>query len=224
MFTGIITDVGRVHAREVRGDTRLTVATGYDVAGIAIGASIACSGACLTVVETGTEADGTGWFAVDVSAETLAATTLGDWDVGTRVNLERSLRLGDELGGHIVSGHIDGLARVVEVTPEGDSERWLFALPPTFGPFVAAKGSIALDGVSLTVNHVEPGAAATDETLFGVNIIPHTRAHTTFADRRRGDRLNFEIDMLARYVARLTGQDQPAVLRNRAAAQAGAAA
>jgi riboflavin synthase len=195
MFTGIITDVGRVRSIERRGDTRIVIETGFDVSGIAIGASIACSGPCLTVVGTGP-----GWFAVDASAETLSRTTLGDWRQGVRVNLERAMRLGDELGGHIVSGHVDGVAEIAAVVPEGDSTRFSFALPETLARYVAEKGSIAIEGVSLTVNEV-------DGVTFGVNIIPHTREHTTFGDLRPGGRANIEIDMIARYVARLLGKE-----------------
>jgi len=195
MFTGIITDVGRVRAIEARGDTRMEIETAYDTGTIDIGASIACSGPCLTVVEKGA-----GWFAVEASAETLSRTTLGDWRIGTRVNLERALRIGEELGGHIVSGHIDAVARVLDTRPEGDSVRFDFEVPEAFKSFVAAKGSVALDGVSLTVNRV-------DDNHFGVNVISHTRAHTTFGDRAGGDAVNMEIDMLARYVARLMERD-----------------
>jgi len=191
MFTGIITDVGKVAAIERRGDTRIRIETGYDTAKIALGASIACSGPCLTVVDKGAA-----WFAVDASAETLARTTLGGWTPGTLVNLERPLRLGDELGGHIVSGHVDGVARVLDTAPEGDSVRFVFEAPGDLGRFIAPKGSVALDGVSLTVNEVA-GAR------FGVNIIAHTRRHTNFGRLGAGDRVNLEIDMLARYVARL---------------------
>lgn len=200
MFTGIITDVGRVKdvARAgagPAGDTRFAIATRFPTREIALGASIACSGVCLTVVETGAD-----WFAVDVSGETLSCTTLGSWVAGRAVNLERALRVGDELGGHIVSGHVDGLAEVLSIVADGGSSRWEFALPAKYGRYVAAKGSIALDGVSLTVNWV-------DEARFGVNIIPHTIDNTTFKDMRVGDALHFEIDMLARYVARLAGGD-----------------
>jgi len=191
MFTGIITDVGRIRAIEPRGDTRIEIETGYDTHTIEIGASIACSGPCLTVVEKGA-----GWFAVEASAETLSRTTLGSWQVGTRVNLERALRVGEELGGHIVSGHVDAVARVVDTRPEGDSVRFVFEVPDAFKSYIAAKGSIALDGVSLTVNEV-------DGNRFGVNVISHTRACTTFGERAKGDAVNMEIDMLARYVARL---------------------
>ena len=191
MFTGIITDVGRVRQVEKRGDTRFVITTAFDTAGIEIGASIACSGACLTVVERGE-----GWFAVDVSAETLAHTTLGDWQVGSAVNLERSLRLGDELGGHIVTGHVDATAEIVSLEPEGDSLRYVFRAPAEFKRYVASKGSVALDGVSLTVNEVE-------DDCFGINIIPHTQSQTTFGEAQPGARVNLEIDVLARYVARL---------------------
>ncbi|HEY0526275.1 MAG TPA: riboflavin synthase [Stellaceae bacterium] len=195
MFTGIITDIGTVRAVVPGGDTRFEIATGYDTASLALGASVACSGACLTVIETGPD-----WFAVQASAETLARTTLGGWRPGTRINLERALRLGDELGGHIVSGHVDGVATIVSRRPEGDSLRFAFELPETFARAVAPKGSIAIDGVSLTVNEV-------DGPRFGVNIIPHTQSWTTFGFMQSGDHVNFEIDMLARYVARLLGKD-----------------
>jgi riboflavin synthase len=191
MFTGIVTDVGQVRARDQRGDTRFVIGTRYDTASIGIGASIACNGVCLTVVEKGPD-----WFAVDVSAETLSCTALDDWRPGTPVNLERSLRVGDELGGHIVTGHVDGVATLVERHGEGDSARLTFALPPALAGFVAPKGAVALDGVSLTVNEV-----AGDR--FGVNIIPHTQKMTTFGAIRTGQRVNVEIDVLARYVARL---------------------
>ena len=191
MFTGIITDVGRVRAIRADGDTRFEIDTAYDTATIALGASIACSGPCLTVIEKGP-----GWFAIQASAETLAHTTLGSWRPGTRVNLERALRMGDELGGHIVTGHVDGLARIVGRRPEGGSIRFTFTPPPALLPYVAPKGSVCLDGVSLTVNEVGTES-------FGVNIIPHTQEQTTFVDRAEGDLVNMEIDMMARYVARL---------------------
>ncbi len=191
MFTGIITDVGRVVALHPAGDLRARLATGYDTARIDIGASIACDGVCLTVV-----ALGEGWFEVQVSAETLSKTTLGAWQLGRRVNLERALRVGDELGGHIVSGHVDGVADVVSVTPEGESLRVVFEAPRHLAGFIAPKGSVALDGTSLTVNEVE-GAR------FGVNLIPHTQGATTWGEVRAGGRVNLEIDTLARYVARL---------------------
>ena len=194
MFTGIITDLGRVRAVEKRGDTRIEIETGYDPAAIEIGASIACSGPCLTVV-----AKGPNWFAVEASAETLARTTLGGWRPGTAVNLERAIKVGDELGGHIVSGHVDGLARVVFIRPEGDSMRFEFEAPEELKNYVAPKGSVALDGVSLTVNEV-------DGARFGVNVISHTRKVTTFGTLKAGDRVNMEVDMIARYVARLLGR------------------
>ncbi len=197
MFTGIITDVGRVAAIERRRDLRLTIQTAYDTAAIAIGASIAHNGCCLTVVEKGD-----GWFAVDVSAETLSKTTLGEWEVGTPVNLEQSLKLGDELGGHLVYGHVDGLATILDRQPQGDSVRFTFEVPGSLGRFVAPKGSVALDGVSLTVNEVGDGPDG--RTWFGVNIIPHTQSCTNFQSLSPGRRVNFEADMLARYVARLT--------------------
>ncbi|TVQ53174.1 MAG: riboflavin synthase [Rhodobacteraceae bacterium] len=199
MFTGIITDLGEVAAVERRGDLRARLYTRYDPAGIALGASIACDGVCLTVVDRGVEADRR-WFAVDVSAETVSKTTLGEWAPGRRVNLERALKVGDELGGHIVSGHVDGVGEVIETRPEGDSLRVTFAAPLSLAPFIAPKGSIAIDGASLTVNEVSDGA---DGAAFGVNLIPHTQTHTTFSELAPGRRVNLEIDVLARYVARL---------------------
>lgn len=190
MFTGIVTDIGRVAAVERRGDTRFEIATAWDTSDFALGASISCSGACLTVV-----AVRPGAFAVEASAETLACTTLGGWREGSAVNLERALRVGDELGGHIVSGHVDGVAKTVSRRPEGDSVRFTFEAPDSLARFVASKGSVALDGVSLTVNEV-------DGARFGVNIIPHTLSHTTLGELRAGDAVNMEIDMLARYLAR----------------------
>ena len=197
MFSGIVTDVGRVRAvaEAGGGGRRLEIATAYDTGGIALGASIACSGPCLTVVEKGP-----GWFAVDVSGETASRTTLGDWRAGTRVNLERALSLGDEIGGHLVTGHIDGVGPVEGTEPEGDSLRLTVRCPAPLSRFVASKGSIALDGVSLTVNEVEGD-------VFGVNLIPHTLACTTFEASASGRRLNLEVDLIARYLARLhTGQ------------------
>jgi riboflavin synthase len=199
MFTGIVTDVGRIERLDDRGDLRARIRCGYAPSTIAFGASIACDGVCLTVVDRGPAPDGA-WFDVDVSAETVSRTTIRDgrtaWAPGRRVNLERALRLGDELGGHIVSGHVDGLAEVLAVRPEGDSIRVTFRAPPDLARFVAPKGSVALNGTSLTVNDVA-GAE------FGVNLIPHTKAHTTWGDVQPGDRVNLEIDTLARYVARL---------------------
>lgn len=192
MFTGIISDLGRVR-RVGRGDGReFTIATGYDVAGIALGASIACSGVCLTVVATEP-----GAFRVQASGETLSRSTLGAWREGTPVNLERPLRLGDEFGGHIVLGHVDGVARIVERRPDGESVRFSFEVPEPLARFVASKGSVALDGISLTVNEVSG-------RRFGVNIIPYTLAHTNLGTLQPGDEMNFEIDPIARYVARLT--------------------
>lgn len=195
MFTGIVTDVGTVRAIEKKGDTRIEIETSYDMDDVDIGASIACSGPCLTVVEKGP-----GWFAVEASAETLDKTALGDWAVGTRVNLERAMRIGDELGGHIVSGHVDAVAKVVEMLPEGDSVRFTFEAPADFARYIAPKGSVCLDGVSLTVNEVQ-------DNRFGVNIISHTQSATSFGERKVGDRINMEIDTIARYVARLLGKD-----------------
>ncbi|MDP6473708.1 MAG: riboflavin synthase [Alphaproteobacteria bacterium] len=194
MFTGIISDIGRLRDISDAGDgrgRRLVIETGYDTATLAIGASVACGGPCLTVVETGP-----GWFAVDVSAETLARTTVGDWRVGGRINLERSLCLGDELGGHLVSGHVDGVGELLKRQKDGESERMTFAAPGELMRFIAVKGSIAVDGISLTVNEVGAGD-------FGVNIIPHTLAATTLGEIAPGATVNLEIDLVARYVARL---------------------
>ena len=199
MFTGIVTDLGRVRAVERRGDTRFSFETAYDTGAIALGASIACSGACLTVVDKGP-----GWFAADASAETLAMTTMTDWGPGTPVNLERALKLGDELGGHLMSGHVDGVAEALERREEGDSLRLAFAAPKALLRCIAPKGSVALDGVSLTVNEVcdEAGAAR-----FEVNIIAHTAQVTTLGACRPGTRVNLEIDVLARYVQRLLSKE-----------------
>lgn len=196
MFTGIITDMGEVIHSEQAGDLTLRIATSYDVTGIDIGASVACDGVCLTVVTTGQEPRP--WFAVQISAETVARTTLGrgGWPVGRRLNLERALRVGDELGGHIVSGHVDGVAMITGMKDEGDSLRVTFRAPDDLARFIAPKGSVALNGTSLTVNEVE-GAE------FGVNLIPHTREVTTWGTARVGDPVNLEVDMMARYVARL---------------------
>lgn len=194
MFTGIITDTGEILALERRGDLRARIATGYAVETIDLGASIACDGVCLTVVATGT--DPRGWFDVEISAETLSKTTIGGWHPGRRLNLERALRVGDELGGHIVSGHVDGVAEIVAMAEEGASTRFTFRAPEALAGFIAPKGSVALNGTSLTVNEVS-GAE------FGVNIIPHTKQVTTWGQARTGDRVNIEIDTLARYVARL---------------------
>jgi riboflavin synthase len=194
MFTGIVTDIGKVKRVEKRGDTRVIIATQYDVGGVDIGASIACSGICLTVTDKGRSDDR--WFAVSASAETVAKTTIGGWKEGQTVNLERPLRLGDELGGHIVAGHVDGVAEVTSVSPEGESKRMTFSAPKDLLRFIAPKGSVALDGVSLTVNEV-------DRSSFGVNIIPHTLKVTTFGGAKKGSKHNLEVDLLARYVARL---------------------
>jgi riboflavin synthase len=194
MFTGIVTDVGKVRHIEKRGDTHIVIATNYDVADLDIGASIACSGPCLTVVDKGSSKDK--WFAVTASAETLSKTTLGEWKVGDPVNLERPVRVGDEFGGHIVTGHIDGTAELVRMIPEGESTRMTFQVAKGLSQYIASKGSIALDGVSLTVNEV-------DGARFGINIIPHTTRVTTFGHLKPGTKVNVEIDLLARYVARL---------------------
>lgn len=199
MFTGLVQEVGRVRSIRKAGDTWLEIWCARPAEEIAIGASIACNGICLTAVETGTEG-GRSWFAVEASAETCARTTLGSWTEGTAVNLESSLKVGDELGGHIVSGHVDGLAELVELRPEGGSNRLTLAIPRPLGRFVAEKGSVALDGISLTVNEV---ADADGATRFGVNIIPHTWEATNLAEAAAGSKLNFEIDVMARYVARL---------------------
>lgn len=196
MFTGIITDVGRIRAITKRGDLRVEIETDYDVAGLAIGASVACSGPCLTVVAKGRGKSAKNWFAVDVSAETSAKTTAGRWRIGDALNLERALKVGDELGGHIVSGHVDGVAEIASITPEGDSLRFKFRAPKELAKFIAPKGSIALDGTSLTINEVK-GAT------FGVNIIPHTRHVTTWGQMKAGQWVNLEVDTMARYVARL---------------------
>ncbi len=191
MFTGIITDIGEVRALEKRGDLRARIATGYDTGGIELGASIASDGVCLTVIDLGA-----GWYDVAISAETVSKTNLGDWTVGKRVNLERALKVGDELGGHIVSGHVDGVAVIVDMKDEGDSTRFTFKAPESLAKFIAPKGSVALNGTSLTVNEV-------DGCRFGINVIAHTKGATTWGDARIGDRVNLEIDTLARYVARL---------------------
>lgn len=196
MFTGIVTDVGTVRSAEQRGDLRLRIETGYDTSTIDLGASIACSGVCLTVVDKGDD-----WFAVDVSAETRSRTASDMWREGARLNLERSLRLGDELGGHIVSGHVDAVGEVVGTCPDGDSTRIGVSVPRELGAMVAAKGSITLDGVSLTVNDVRD--AEDGSTHFSVNIIPHTAQETTLRDVAPGQQLNVEIDTLARYLARM---------------------
>jgi len=199
MFTGIVTDIGRVRSVETRGDTRFVIETVYDPDTIAMGASIACSGCCLTVVEKGRDGQ-QNWFAVDASQETLNCTILGDWRVGTSINLERALKVGDELGGHIVSGHVDGVGVITGIAKEGDSKRFTFDIPKELARFVAPKGSVTLNGTSLTVNEVSG-------TSFGVNIIPHTQQVTLWGSAKVGDRINVEIDVLARYVARLKEED-----------------
>ena len=196
MFTGIITDVGAISAVEMRGDRHVRIDCAYDTDSIDIGASIACSGACMTVVEKGP-----GWFAVDVSAESVSRTADGQWEAGRKLNLERSLRVGDEIGGHIVTGHVDGVGRVTSIAPEGDSTRIGIAGPADLARYLSPKGSITIDGVSLTVNGVtdQPDGSV----VFEVNIIPHTAALTTLGERRIHDRVNLEIDVLARYLGRM---------------------
>lgn len=195
MFTGIITDIGRIEAVEQRGDTRLRIACGYDMATVDLGASIACSGVCLTVVDKGE-----GWFAVDASAETLSRTVPGMWAEGRRLNLERALKVGDELGGHIVTGHVDGIGEIEATLEIGGSTRVTIIAGDDVASYVAAKGSVAIDGVSLTVNEVEN---LSDGVRFTVNIIPHTAERTTFSDLEPGDQVNIEIDILARYLGRM---------------------
>ena len=200
MFTGIVTDIGQITSVTIGGnaeDRRFVVHTRHDMAPIAIGASIACSGCCLTVIEKGE-----GWFAVEVSGESLAKTHLGDWKLGSRLNLELSLKLGEELGGHLVLGHVDGAGKIVSMTPEGGSVRFVFEVPDELARFIAAKGSVAVDGISLTVNEV-------DGNRFGVNVISHTQAVTTLGQARVGQRVNLEVDMLARYVGRLLEYGRP---------------
>lgn len=195
MFTGIITDIGTVKAITGEGDIRFDISTAFDMDDVAIGASIACSGVCLTVIEKGAD-----WFAIQASDETMTLTTLSSWNVGTRINLERALKLGDELGGHIVSGHVDGVAKVVAVTPVDQSLKLDFEAPLDLAPFIAQKGSATIDGVSLTVNDVK-------DCEFSVNIIPHTQSETTLGQLKAGNRVNLEIDVLARYVARLNSMN-----------------
>ena len=195
MFTGIVTDIGTIAKVTQSGDARFDVLTAYDTDTIDLGASISHSGVCLTVIEKGKGADGD-WFAVEASKETLDVTSAGKWQEGTKLNLERALKMGDELGGHIVSGHVDGLAEITAITPEGDSQRYTFKTTSALMPFIAPKGSVTLDGTSLTVNEV-------DGLTFGVNLIPHTQEVTTWGLSKVGDIVNLEIDVLARYVARL---------------------
>ena len=196
MFTGIVTDVGIVRSAEQRGDLRLVIGTAYDLDSVDLGASISCSGVCLTVVDTGND-----WFAVDVSGETISRSAADHWRDGARLNLERALRLGDELGGHIVTGHVDAVAEVVGSCPEGDSTRIGIRAPSDLAPMIAPKGSITLDGVSLTVNEVRE--ADDGSTHFAVNIIPHTAQHTTLGELGEGQQLNVEVDVLARYIDRM---------------------
>jgi len=194
MFTGIVTDVGEITSVTPggqTGDRRFVIRTRHDMKPVPMGASIACSGCCLTVIEKGAD-----WFAVEASGETLDKTHLGDWKAGTRINLEMSLKLGDELGGHLVYGHVDGMGKVASMTPEGGSVRFVFEAPAELARFIAAKGSVAVDGISLTVNEVRGNR-------FGVNVISHTQAVTTLGQARAGQRVNLEVDMLARYVQRL---------------------
>ena len=207
MFTGIVTDIGTITRVERRGDTRVVVTTGYDPATIDLGASIACSGVCLTVVDKSAPSGAAGepgWFAVDVSGETLDRTAGAQWREGRRLNLERAMKLGDELGGHIVTGHVDGVATVKELRAAGDSLRIGFAVPAALAPYIAPKGSITIDGVSLTVNEVSDGAPEDGGgTDFAINLIPHTRAMTTLGGLAQGDSVNIEIDVLARYLHRM---------------------
>jgi len=194
MFTGIVTDIGKVLELEKRGDLRARIGTSYDISGIDIGASIACEGVCLTVIAMGSNPQN--WFDVEISAESVGLTNAASWEVGQPLNLERALKVGDELGGHIVSGHVDGMAEVISMEDEGDSTRYQFRAPDALAKFIAPKGSVALNGTSLTVNDVQ-GAT------FGVNIIPHTKTVTTWGATKVGDMINLEIDTMARYVARL---------------------
>ncbi len=196
MFTGIITDIGTIDHVEQRGDLRARIRCHYEMAGVAIGASIACSGACLTVTSKGED-----WFTVDISGETVSKTTAGRWANGTRLNLERALKIGDELGGHIVTGHVDGLGTVAAREAEGDSIRFTISAPQALAPYIAAKGSITVEGVSLTVNsHADQSDGSVH---FGLNIIPHTWEMTTLGGLQPGDPVNLEIDVLARYLMRM---------------------
>jgi len=195
MFTGIVTDIGTVRSAEERGDLRLTVGCGFDLGTVDLGASISCSGCCLTVVDKGQ-----GWFAVDVSGETRSKTAPGLWQEGARLNLERALRMGDELGGHMVTGHVDGLGEVIGTCPEGDSLRVGIRVSAAMGPMLAPKGSVTVDGVSLTVNDVRDEE---DGTHFAINLIPHTGQHTTLGEIEAGRHLNVEVDILARYLDRM---------------------
>ena len=195
MFTGIVTDIGKIESAEGRGDLRVRIATSYDTTTVDLGASIACSGVCLTVVDKGP-----GWFAVDVSGETVSRTA-DQWDVGRALNLERALKLGDELGGHIVTGHVDGIGTIVGISPDGDSKKIIFSVPAALAPFIAPKGSVTIDGVSLTVNEVTDEADGTAQ--FAINLIPHTQSVTTLGAFAEGQTVNIEIDVLARYLQRM---------------------
>ncbi len=195
MFTGIVSDIGTIDSVEHRGDTRIRIATAYDTDTVDLGASIACSGVCLTVVDKGPA-----WFDVQVSGETISRTARDQWTAGRKLNLERAMKLGDELGGHIVTGHVDGIADVLSIAPTGESHRIAFAVPAALAPFIAPKGSITIDGVSLTVNTVEDHGPTTH---FTVNLIPHTQAVTTLGTLQQGQAVNIEIDVLARYLQRM---------------------
>lgn len=196
MFTGIVSDIGTITKVEERGDLRLVISCHYDMSGVDIGASIACSGACLTVVDKGSD-----WFAIDISAESISKTAESMWVEGRTLNLERALKVGDELGGHIVTGHVDAVGDVISIETEGDSHPILIRAPKEIAPYLAPKGSITVDGISLTVNTVDDQADGS--TIFGLNIIPHTASVTTFADLKAGDQVNLEIDILARYLFRM---------------------
>lgn len=198
MFTGIVSDIGTITSSAEQGDRRVVVKTGQPLESVAIGASIACSGACMTVVDKGAD-----WFAADVSGESVSKTAAGMWDAGKRLNLERALKLGDELGGHIVTGHVDGVGSVVGICEEGGSHRVGIRVPDDIAPFIAPKGSVTVDGVSLTVNTVRDAAETGDGTHFSVNIIPHTWAVTTLGGLAQGQQVNIEIDVLARYLKRM---------------------
>ncbi len=196
MFTGIITDLGTIRAVEKRGDLRMVIGCGYDMAGVDMGASIACNGCCLTVVDKGND-----WFAVDASGETIAKTAKGVWEVDRRINLERALKIGDELGGHIVTGHVDGVGEIVGIVEDGDSHRVDIRVGAEIAPYMAVKGSVTVDGVSLTVNEVADQADGS--ARFSLNIIPHTWAVTALGTLMMGQEVNIEIDVLARYLARM---------------------
>jgi riboflavin synthase len=212
MFTGIITDIGTISRAEQRGDLHLTIVCQYDIAGVAMGASIACSGACLTVVDKGVEAgvggESGGWFSVEISAESISRTAKNMWSEGQKLNLERALKVGDELGGHIVTGHVDGVGTVISVEPVGESHKVIVAAPFEIAPYLAEKGSITMDGVSLTVNSIADQSDGS--THFTLNIIPHTAQETTLCDLAKGREVNLEIDILARYLKRMNEAHRPA--------------